>query len=260
MNLEDIEFICKYDSSRTYINSDDFKKYDYVIVKKLSNDKIGLLCLVRNSGYFAPMSSQIFDDYESAKEKLYELTKHQEITLVSGISINNIFDDYSKDFYLNLYDKKAKIKNLINYKQDFDTSIDVADDFQYSISKLTHNRMLHNEDYQFVNKIVSCISEGKLIEVESYEGSYLMPIVNAFNDIICSSSLTKDENSETYTQMKTNLENFKKQLAKLLKQNFQLNEENNVLKIENDNLKTENDYLTDTHSKVLELLNNPRTK
>lgn len=259
IRVEDVEFVCKYNSERSYIHNDNFEKYDYLILKKLSNDKFGILTLVRNTGYFTPMSNQIFDDYESVKEKLQSQIKHQEITLLESIEIyynnnDNIYDDNYKKIYLNLSKKREKLESLREYKGDFDVSIDVANDFLYSIKKLTQNKYTNTKNNLLIDKIIACIEEGKLIEIDYYEDSYLMPIINAYNDSICSINGNNDRNIQTYTQLKNTLEELKGQLRKLEIQNVELENENNNLNEENSNLKEENKNLNDTHNKVLELL------
>lgn len=259
IKAEDVEFVCKYNPERSYINNDNFEKYDYLILKKLSNDKFGILTFVRNNGYFTPMSNQVFDNYEGVKDKLQNQIKHQEITLLSAIEIyyNNYdyeYDDNYKKIYLNISQKKDKLKVLKEYKEDFDVSIDVASDFEYSIQKLNQNKYTNTKNNLLMDKIVTCIEEGKIIEVDPYEDSYLLPIINAYNDVICSIDSNNDENIHTYTQLKSTLEEFKDKLRKLEKQNIELKSENKNLKAENDSLKAENENLSDTHNKVLELL------
>ena len=258
IKIKDVEFVCKYNPERSYINNDNFEKYNYLILKKLSNDKFGILTLVRNKGYFTPMSNQAFDNYESVKVKLQNQIKHQEITLLSGIEIyyNNDYkyDDNYMKIYLNILEKKDKLTILKEYKEDFDTSIDVASDFEYSIRQINKNKYTNTKNNLLMDKIVNCIEEGKIIEVDPYEDSYLLPIINAYNDVICSIDSSNDENVHTYTQLKSTLEEFKDKLRELEKQNIELKSENNNLKVENDSLKAENENLSDTHNKVLELL------
>jgi len=155
INLPDIEFICKYEPRKTYKISAESKNYDYLIVKKLDNERYGILCLVRNQGYFTPMSSQVFEDYETLIIKLKELIKYQEITLINGIEIFNTNDDYYSSHYLKLNDKAQKLHNLRNYKKDFDISIDVANDFEYSIKKIQQNIIRKDETTILIDKIVN---------------------------------------------------------------------------------------------------------
>lgn len=139
LNINEMEFVCKYDKERTYGVNEISECYDYIIVQKLSNDKIGVLCLVRNNGYYAPMSNQIYDNYDNFAQKFKDIIKFQEITLMSGIDVYNISDDYSKNIYLNLEDKGHKINKLKLYKNEFNCSIDVASDFSYAINKMKQN-------------------------------------------------------------------------------------------------------------------------
>ena len=255
--VNEVEFICKYNPERSFINSDDFEKCDYLMLKKLSNGKYGLLTLVRNEGYFTPMSNQIFDDYESAKTNLKSKLKHQDITLMSGIKIyfnndNFYYDDEVKNIYLNFSEKKQKLYNLIQYKNDLDCSTDVASDFIYSIGRLNQNVNSQTEMNFTSEKIAALIEKGEIIDI-SYIEPTLKPIVDAYNNIVCSLA-SSGKNSKTYTEIKEELKELKSALTRETEVSKAKEKENTTLKEENKTLSEENFELKDKVEKIKKLL------
>lgn len=255
LNLQDIEFICKYDSEKTYTINDEFKNYNYILVKRLPNDTYGILCLVRNKGYYVPMSSQVFDDYGTLKDKLRELIMHQEITIVNSIEITNIINDYHNSNYLNMDDKRRKLQSLIGFKSEFGVSIDVANDFAHNIGKLQKNRNDKNETDILIDEIVESIRKGKFIDADYYENSPLLPIINAFNDFVCSNNLTADsENNQSYSSLISRLRIFEGKIKELETQNSELSSINSAQEKENQELLRENSELREKQEKIFELV------
>lgn len=255
IDTTEVEFICKYDKEKTYIISDNFQKYNYIIVKRLENGKIGLLCLVRNEGYFAPMSNQVYDDFESVKEKLKELLKFQEITLISGITVSNTLTDYYQTHSLNLHEKANKIKNLKIYKEEFCATIDVAHDFSYSIGKLKQHKITDNENDRLIQQIVESIKNGKIINTNNYTNSTLIPIINAFNDFICSNEFKgNNNNKKTYSELIKKLTEFEERIEELSNEKNKLNDENKKLLESNISLNKENDQLKENEEAIIKIL------
>lgn len=258
ININDVEFICKYNSEKSYINNDNFENCDYLIFKKLDNDKYVLLTLVRNAGYFTPMSSQIFDDYESAKESLSPKLKHQDITLMSCIKIyfndeNSYYDEDMRNFYLNTYAKKQKLNKLFEYKKDFDCSTDVLQDYIFTLTKSNQNKNNQIEMNSEINTISSLIEKGEIIDISNVD-SVLKPIIDAYNNIVCSLYTGNDTNQKNYTEIKEKLKELKIKLTKESKISKEKEEENTTLRRENKTLSEENsnlkDYLKDFHEKT----------
>lgn len=259
INIQDVEFICKYEPEKTYKINDEAKNYNYLIIKKLSNDRYGMICLVRNNGFFAPMSNQIFDDYESLMAKLKEVIRFQEITIINGIEVFNTVDDYHNFSYLKLYDKSQKLHNLKKYKMKFESSIDVSSDCEYYIDKLQQHRSNKDETDILIDKMVDSIKKGEIIKEYSDENSYLLPIINAFNDFICSNNLTENsENNQTYSSLISKLKKFENRIKELEVIKSDLIDINTNLDKENKALSQENSDLKEKQEKIYEILK-PRT-
>ena len=60
--LEDTIFVCSYKSEKSWDVTTKNQKFDYILVRKLDNGKIGILCLVKNKNQCYAMSNQVPED------------------------------------------------------------------------------------------------------------------------------------------------------------------------------------------------------
>lgn len=260
LDVRNVEFVCKYDKARTYGTNLNPLNCNYIIFKKLPNSKYGLLYLVRNNGYYAPMSSQIYDNYDEAIEKLKSVVKFQEITLLNAFNLFTIGnEDFNKSYYLNFDDKKQKIFNLISYKRELNCSIDVSNDYIYTMSKFEKNSNKEDEIYKLVEIISECISEGKIINTNELETTALFPIITAFNDFLYSNEYESNKNNgNTYTSLIENLNTFKRRVQELEKENSELSTNYKSLCEENNRLSSENAKLNKAQDEIFEIVKKAR--
>lgn len=191
--------------------------------------------------------------------RLKELIKFQEITLINGIEVLNIVEDYHSSYYLKLDEKGQKLHNLRKYKLELETSIDVASDFEYSIGKLQQNKSNKEETTMLIDKMVDSIKNGNFIKVSQYENNRLLPIINAFNDFICSNNLTtSNENNQTYSSLINQLKKFENKIRELEELNNDLLDINAIQDRKNKDLSEENIELKEKQEKIYEILK-PRT-
>ena len=245
-NVYETEFICKYDSKRSFSVSDKNHKYDYIIVKKYQNgNKYGILCLVKTEGksYYVPMSSQSFNNVEDLNNALKDLIQNQEITLINTVDVSNIETFYQKKFTLPLDIKLKKLKTIDLYKQQFNCFIDVTHDLEYSLSEAMKHMYNRFDDNEIINVIAESIKNGNLINIE------------AFNDYICSNNQGSNNSiSNSYSKMKHELERVKEELLSSKSQVESLTKENDELKSSNANLTEENRQHEITKQKIYELV------
>ncbi len=253
LGIKDIEFVCKYEKERTYGVNEFCKDYDYIIVQKLSDEKIGVLCLVKNNGDYAPMSNQIYDNYDSFIEKYKDIIKFQEITLVSTIAVSNVYTDYFKNIYLNLQEKGYKVNNLKLYKKDLNCSIDVSNDLCYAINKMKENVADKNESNSLIDTIIEAIANNKFIDINLFENSYLFGIVFAWNEFLSSNG--NNFNPSNLSEKMSKLKALKEQVNSLTNENEELKNNNQSLIEENDKLSSENNKLTDENKELIEAQN-----
>lgn len=257
VNIFETQFICKYNSQIAYCTNNKNEKYDYVIVRNYKDGKIGILAIVNNSGYFVPMSNQIFDNYESAKNVLDDLIRNQEITLISGIHITNAdpCDGYKQIFYLPIDAKLEKTANLRLYKNNFNCIIDTTQELQYFMNKTNEGINNHYDDNDLIDKIVESIKKGELINIEIFRNTKLIKIIESFNDYLCNNQIGNSNSiEETYSTIKKNLEVLKQEFSKLETKHNILEEQNkNLIEINNE-LNSENEQLKETQNKIYEMI------
>ena len=255
INTEETIMVCKYDASRALIADDKSEKYDYIIIKKYQDGKIGILGLVNKGNFFGPMSNQLFYSFDEAIETLKVYLKNQEVAIITGVNYFNTETDYDRTFYLNLDSKINKIKEIKYYRDLFRCSLDLSSDYQYSIGRLRENRANHYEDNDLIDIIVNSIKEGKLIDANVFRDTNLSKIIESFNDYLCESQIGQNNSIEqTYSQMKKDLKKLQTELLNANNKIVELTEKNDSLdKIVSD-LEIENKEYKEKEQKILEIL------
>lgn len=138
INPHEIQCVSIYMKERTYTTGETSENFDYVIIKKNSDENIGLLCLAKNNeGIYVPMSSQILENKEEINNSFEKILTNQEITILTGIHARD-FSTYKS--YITLDEQISRIIELQKYKEKYNTSIDVSNNFLYYINKLKDNR------------------------------------------------------------------------------------------------------------------------
>lgn len=259
INVDETLLVCKYDSSRAYLHNELAEKYDYIIVKKYENEKIGILCIKEKNNEYVPMSNQIFNSFEEAKETLKKYLMNQEVALMTADNVFNNFDDYEKKYYIRLDNKLKKLRELRRYKEIFKFCLDLSGDYEYSVGKLKENRNNFFEDKDLIDVIVEAIKNGNLIDTEIFRDTNLSKVIEAFNDHICSTQISQNSLvKESYSQMKNNLESFKTQLLQAQDEIETLTVENNQLKESNKILSAENKSNKENLNKIYEIAKKTR--
>jgi len=257
INANEVEFICKYIPERAYINDTLTEKYDYIIVKKYQNGEIGILGLIKkqNNNYYTPMSNQLYDSFDDAKETLNKYLKNQEIIILTGINTFNSMSDYDKTVSLFTEEKEQKVKNALFYTDTFNCTLDVTNEVRFLIQNAKKNRTNYFEDNDLIDIIVTSIKEQKIIDVELFRNTNLSKIIESFNNYLCETQLNHNKHVEiTYSDMKKELLALREIVKTYEEKNIEL--QNSVTCLENENkmLKTDNKEKEETIQKVLELV------
>lgn len=208
VNAHDIEFICKYDKTRTYSSGVLGENYEYIIVKKYEDGSIGLLCIAKNiNGIYNPMSSQLLVTDEEKEATLGKLLTNQEITLVNAVQI---MDFKQNNATLTFDEQKDRIYSMRAYKDKYNCSIDTNNNFIYSLNMLKDNRTIFSQS-EDASTIMEQSRELERIRKELDEYRGLKTLLET--KIIQLSA----ENEELQTQVSSDSE-FKTKLIKLVKE------------------------------------------
>lgn len=251
--LEDTDFVCKFESENSWNITEKNRKYDYIMIKTLPNNKIALLGLVKNGFQCYAMSNQLFNSLEDAKQILSELLTNQKVTLLTGFKVYNRMTDGNFSWTLTINQKLEKVDIIKNYKNNFNFLIDITSDYEYTIQKMLENKYERRENYSTGGEIVDCIVKRQIIPRENFEGSPLINIIDAWNDHICM-NISTENNSKTYTEVVKDLKIFKDLSLKLEKENKDLKNQILDLTNENNELMEENKQHLKNREKIFEIL------
>lgn len=248
-----VEVVCKYNSEKCYLSGELIEKYDYIIIKKYEDGKIGILGLINNGGYYAPMSNQLYDCFEDAKPTIEKYLKNQDILLITGIKLYNINSDYKHQFHPYLTSKEEKFNILKTYKQQFNCTIDVSGEYDFCLDKIMTRRDIEYKDNDLIDIIVNSIKQGKLININDIDTS-LKPIIDEFNNYLCNNQNTPSEAKENYTSLKDSLKELKGKLLTAESTINNLTSQNTSLENQNQKLTEENQMLKENEQKIFEII------
>lgn len=257
--LEETIFVCQYKSERSWDITTNNQKYDYILVRKLDNGKIGILCLVKNKNQCYAMSNRVPGDEISLDNFFSENIKNQEITLLSGINMHNILNDseFSKSLYSD--QKISKYRVLKPYRERYNCHIDISSDYEYAIGKLCNNRYEKLENKNIIEMIVESIANRELINTDEIDDFMLLNIVNAWNDHVCKvGSNISDDVKISYTTAIEELKTFKSLVSQLEEKNRTLEANVDELTKTNEQLVKETEEQKQVIANVYEIVK-PRT-
>lgn len=88
LDFRTIEFICKYDSKKSYTTGYDKKDIDYLIVSRMKDGKLRLLGLKKDNNNYAAITSQLIDEKEEFGQKvLASFIESQTLLLPESIKV-----------------------------------------------------------------------------------------------------------------------------------------------------------------------------
>jgi len=254
INIFETEFVCKYEPTRSYMTTNNTEKYDYIIVKRYSDGRIGVLGIVKNEYTYVARSNQIYSDFETFVNENRSTMNNQEITLITGINIYNAFYGTSRPFKINIEGKLQKLQKMIDYKKCFNASIDVSSDFIYHLGLLENEKQDRYKRNDNIDEIVERIMEQELIDQTLIEDANLLRVVNAYNDSLCNKETNSESTRIAYSDAISELDKFKKLVEDLNITVTDLTKRNEELTNKVNELSEENTEYKEKEEKVLELL------
>lgn len=258
-DIFNVDFMCKYNSERSYTSSYKNQKFDYIMVKTLSEDVYGVLCLVKNRFEYVPMSSQIFIGKEELDTFLQENIVNQEITLLNGISYKDYSYNDAKIYNLVLPLFFQKIENLKDLKNDFNCIIDTTQSLIYHLKKYMESNTNKDKQSVILKNICEQIKQGKLIDKDIIQDESIIGLIDSYNNFICNKdSIDTKDNKENYITLKEELKEKKNKILELEETISMLKSNNEKLLTKNETLEKQINDFDITRNEVIELLKKPK--
>lgn len=207
INPHEIEAVSVYCKEKTYSTTENASNFEYVIIKKYENGSVGLLCLAKNNDdIYVPMSNQLLETESEIDKGLENILRNQEITILNGIHVA-YFGTFK--VYITLDEQISRIRQLQKYKNKYNVSIDISNNFLYFINKLKDNKEFFNQSEE-TSKVVEQSQELEKIRKKLDELTLLK--------IELEKSVTKltEENTSLTNELNEKKEN-EKRILKILK-------------------------------------------
>lgn len=266
LNVFNIEFIAKYESTKSYITGEEKLEGDYYIAirDKINKDKISIIGLKLNkSGLYQPMTNMQFEEYSDEYRKfLNQVLKGQTVTIAKML-IKNSFDENenfsSNKYFYDTTQKIGKIKAIKRYAEDYNAVVNISEDCIFYIEKVQNLYEEKNRIIEMTKEITEKISKNIVIDavdLEKRHGTipmYLLDLIGAHNDSL-SDKNNGEANSQTYTELITNLKTAKADIEKKDAIIKKLNDNTNELIDKNQTLEEENTDLKDKVEKIRSII------
>lgn len=217
-NIYNILFVCKLDRDKIHNQGKEFMDVEYLLFNKIQ-DKYLMLGLIRNEkGYLVAKSSQYFNSEDEFRNQMDYVLCGQEITFAYKSEIISQFSE-SKPYILPFENKQEKVKNLGIYKDIFSCSIDVLQDYCFSIDT-------NAVQYRICKEIAEIMAKEEVIDANILMSKYgfvpmaVRMIIDQYNDRLCNSY--SEEGHKKYSEMEKELDCLKKENALLTSKNEEM--------------------------------------
>lgn len=266
IRTDDLEFIIKYDSEKTYQLEEISDICDYYIVRK-TRDGHNILGIKRsdfNTNIFLPVTSRKYDDFQIYDKFICSIAKKQELTYPYTMKIVNSDAHYEKNYFLNNTDKQVTLDKLIKLARHYDATVSVARDFSYILNFLINNKLKNHNEISILQLLSDNMKGHTILDDKTIMticgdiklSDELKDIINLYNDLIVSNFIS-DDVKDSYSKVVSEkakaineLEKVKKQLKELNDNVKSLQEENRILKVENDSYQTKMNIYEEAFQKV----------
>ena len=227
LNLNEIAFVCKYDSKKAYSDGKNTIKSDYSIIKILEDGTILELdlALSPDKKRLYPVSNKMYTDEFEAEEDLKNILDNQEIAIVHSMLLYNYEDDFPMKFYLKDYQKLEKLNIVKNYIKKYNCNINLMNECERLYKNTNNNREKNSNDRDIYDTIIDYISKGKLIPVDKLPSltNQQYELILAINDNLIRGNYSSDkENQESYSKLRKSVESLREAKRTLIGQNKEL--------------------------------------
>lgn len=263
-NIYNLQFACKYDKTKAYLQGENGYDFDYVLSKQNKYGEIFLVGLVKDptlgSNVYVPRSNQYYQNSSEATDKINHIINNQTITFATGLNIAGY-----KNFTLPPDVKQSKLANLKKLSLNTGAVVDVTGDYGWALGKhqdnLSTGAILNNS---YSDIISSCMHSLQLITPEKFGinsfdsmSPNLVNVIMAYNDAITSSSISETANTSvlgTYSETIQELYDLRAKCNEQKERISSLEISNTNLQNDNQRLETENNGYAKTIEGIGNLL------
>lgn len=248
ISLNDTLFICKYNRDIAYYQGKEPLKMDYIILKQTEDGTFLELDLTLKYNNIYPISAKIYNDETEMNNKLSQILKYQEITLLSSIIVDKGFYEDNQRIFLNDREKILKLKDLERYRNMYDCHTDVAFDLEFYYKKSVHNREDRYNDRDIYGMIIDSILSHKIINKNNIDivmDKQQLCLIDAVNDM-----MVNGNNNENYLEYSK----LEKRIKKLEEVNKELSDRNTDLQNKLDSTTKELDIKNNENIKTKKLV------
>lgn len=262
----DIEFICKYDKSKTFSLGVE-KNYpcDYFIARKMPNGDIYLLGLVRQGNICMPMTNIVFPNDEYQFTHLKIILTNQVITFSNSIIVNNETTQFNHNEYLGINTKIKKIDILKAYSNIKGVSIDVSSDYRFNTNGYIMKEQKISSYKAICQRFMEKIKEHEIFSLEQLEyatkeqlDNEMVAMLETYNDEICNVDNSKAQ--KVYSDLLGQYKNLEEQVFTLQQQLDRAKQEANSYYEQLQVLEQENVSYREFQEEILSVVERKRVK
>ena len=249
----DIMYVIKYDTKKTYITGEQPENSDYFIVRNI-NRNYGVLGIANEDpekrGFnYAPVTSRSFGSFNELKPFLAKVLPNQEITYPVISKIENIDSQFAGTFIPRVEEKKTLLERITNLALEYSAIASVGKDYSYTLSRLLNGYQKDDNNRNVIELLNKYIKTGNVLPKEVIAcaiGEDQLPdeindLIDTCNDLICSNIKVSGKTESSYSviqkengTLKNELEACKKELEKIKEEKKALEETNHNLDEENE--------------------------
>ena len=265
IRTDDLEYVIKYDSEKTYQIEEDADICDYYIVRKIDGS-YHILGLTKSdtSDIYLPVTSRKYDSFFEYDKFIGRIAKKQEITYPYTMQIRNNEKDFKQNLYLKLEDKQILLDKIIKAANRYDSTVSVARDFSYVMNSSITNKTKQRDEISIIQLLSDSIKGKNVLDnitISNVCGEIelsdeMNQLINLYNNLIVSNSISEDA-GDCYSEVVSERDNAIKELEELKKQlkeskdnMVSLEEEYRILQEENNSYESKMNILDEAFEKV----------
>ncbi len=260
-----IYFICKYDKTKNYDTGEiDGYTADYYIVRKLRNEDLILLGLVKNdnNNNYSVQTSRVI---KKSPEQLEELTKFlskQEVTYATNLYLENYDREISTQQNLFLDEKREYLETIVNICKKTGAKPNTTKAHLYDINGYVNIKNKINNKKLILSQLTDALNQNNVFaisdilldeDLSSSLDEETKELVKKCNDLICSFNPDSSNSNQSYSKLeeeKIKLEEQNKDYDEKIKK---LEEENKKLQQQREELLQYKQAYEEFTSKIYEL-------